>query len=383
MSTDFDFLAGGGELGALMRAHDWTATPLGPLSNWPDSLKTTLRLLLTTNHPMFIFWGAELLQFYNDAYRRTMGPERHPSALGGRGRECWDEVWPIIGPQIEFVMTGRGATWHESQLVPVTRHGKREDVWWTYSYSPIEDAFGVRGVLVVCNDVTQQVRAEEALRQLAAHLQAVKEEERRRIAREIHDELGQHLLALRIDVSMLPDSTGTPHPELNEKVGSALAKIDDVMCSVNNIIDDLHPGVLDLGLNAAIEWQIKQFERRTGVTCDLISSKEDVMLSDTCTTALFRILQESLTNIRRHAQATQVTIELHETDTYIQMKISDNGVGSSNVTRSQSKTFGLLDIRERVGMLGGIFEITSELNKGTRLAVSVPIKHNMAVQSEW
>ncbi len=114
---------------------------------------------------MFIWWGPDLIQFYNDAYRKTMGPERHPSALGQKGRECWDEIWDIIGPQIEYVMAGEGATWHEDQLVPVTRHGKREDVWWTYGYSPIDDESGaVGGVLVVCNDVTGQHTAREQLR---------------------------------------------------------------------------------------------------------------------------------------------------------------------------------------------------------------------------
>jgi signal transduction histidine kinase len=124
-----------------------------------------VRLVLNSQHPMFIWWGPHLIQFYNDAYRRTMGPERHPIALGQRGHECWDEIWDVIGPQIEHVMAGRGATWHEDQLVPVTRHGRREDVWWTYGYSPIDDDGKVGGVLVVCNDITEQHHAAEKLRQ--------------------------------------------------------------------------------------------------------------------------------------------------------------------------------------------------------------------------
>src|SRR6202453_2692712 len=83
-------------MGALTRAYDWTKTPLGAPASWPQSLKTAIRLLLTSQHPMFIWWGPELIQFYNDAYRETMGPERHPSALGARGRKCWDEIWDII-----------------------------------------------------------------------------------------------------------------------------------------------------------------------------------------------------------------------------------------------------------------------------------------------
>jgi len=127
-----DFLAGGGEMGALTRAHDWSNTSIGPPETWPQSLRVTVRIVLNSRHPMFIWWGPELIQFYNDAYRETMGPERHPSALGARGRACWQEIWDIIGPQIEHVMTGKGSTWNVDQLVPLTRHGRREDVWWTY-----------------------------------------------------------------------------------------------------------------------------------------------------------------------------------------------------------------------------------------------------------
>ena len=164
-SSSADFLAGGGEMGALTRTYDWSANPLGPPESWPQSLRTAVRILLNTNHPMFIWWGSELIQFYNDAYRKTMGPERHPSALGQRGRDCWAEIWEIIGPQIEQVMRGGGPTWHENQLVPVTRHGRLEQVYWTYGYSPIDEEGGVGGVLVVCRDVTKDYLAAAALRQ--------------------------------------------------------------------------------------------------------------------------------------------------------------------------------------------------------------------------
>jgi len=158
------FLTGGGEMGDRIRAFDWTATPLGSPSGWPQSLRSTVGLLLSTQQPMFIWWGPDLIQMYNDPYRTTMGPERHPSALGQKGRECWDEIWPIIGTQIEQVLRG-GAVWQEDALVPVTRHGKRAQVWWTYSYNPIRDeSGGVGGVLVICNDVTRAHEVHEALR---------------------------------------------------------------------------------------------------------------------------------------------------------------------------------------------------------------------------
>jgi PAS domain S-box-containing protein len=174
-SSSVEFLAGGGELGALTRAYDWSASPLGAPEGWPQSLRTALRILLNTNHPMFIWWGPDLIQFYNDAYRQTMGPERHPSALGQGGRQCWAEIWDIIGPQIEQVMSGGGATWHENQLVPVTRHGRLEQVYWTYGYSPIDEDDGIGGVLVVCRDVTSDYLAATALREREAELARVQQ----------------------------------------------------------------------------------------------------------------------------------------------------------------------------------------------------------------
>jgi PAS domain S-box-containing protein len=161
--ADLTFLSGGGEMGALMRSLDWSASSLGAPADWPQALRTAVRLILNTRHPMYIWWGRDLACLYNDAYRQSIGPERHPGSLGRPGRGVWDEIWNIIGPQIEQVMTGRGATWHENALVPITRNGRREDVYWTYSYSPIDDEtapHGVGGVLVVCTETTQAVMAE-------------------------------------------------------------------------------------------------------------------------------------------------------------------------------------------------------------------------------
>src|SRR5258708_4483293 len=171
-----DFLAGGGEMGAVMREFDWNNSSVGSPDKWPQSLRVTVRLLLNTGHPMFIWWGPDLIQFYNDAYRRTMGAERHPSALGQRGRECWAEIWDIIGPQIDYVMSGKGSTWDENRLVPVTRNGRRENVWWTYSYGPIDVEGGVGGVLVVCNDVTAQHLTNETLKDQSRFLRQLFEQ---------------------------------------------------------------------------------------------------------------------------------------------------------------------------------------------------------------
>ena len=168
------FLEGGGEMGALIRAHDWSATSIGPPERWPEPLCTVVGLLLSSNQPLYIWWGPQLLCFYNDAYRQSIGPERHPASLGKPGRDVWEEIWPIIGPQIDQVMSGAGATSHENALVPITRHGRLEEVFWTYTYNPIRDPHsksGIGGVLVICSETTEQVlssqRAAAQLHELA------------------------------------------------------------------------------------------------------------------------------------------------------------------------------------------------------------------------
>lgn len=162
--------AGAGEMRALCRAFDWSSTPLGSASGWSQSLRTTVGTLLASRHPMFLWWGPELIQIYNDAYRPSFGEGgRHPRALGMRGAEFWTEIWHIISPQITQVMAGGDATWYEDQLVPIERNGRVEDVWWTYGYSPVCDDDGtIGGTLVVCQETTQHVLAERQRERLLA-----------------------------------------------------------------------------------------------------------------------------------------------------------------------------------------------------------------------
>jgi PAS domain S-box-containing protein len=135
------------------------------MEQWPDTLLVTVNTMLATRNPMFLWWGSDLIQFYNDAYRPNIKADKHPKALGQPGRECWPEIWPVIGPQIDAVMSRGESTWHEDQLIPVYRDGKLEDVWWTYSYSPVRDPGGaICGTLVTCSETTGRVLAEQQLR---------------------------------------------------------------------------------------------------------------------------------------------------------------------------------------------------------------------------
>jgi signal transduction histidine kinase len=155
---------GAGDMADRIRAFDWSKTPVGDVRHWPELLLTTVNTLLSSRQPMFLWWGEELIQFYNDAYRPSFGVDKHPSALGQRGQECWPEIWPIIGPLIEDVMQRGQPCWSEDQLIPIYRDGKLVDVYWTFSYSPVWDGKGnVRGTLVVCSETTGRVLAERAV----------------------------------------------------------------------------------------------------------------------------------------------------------------------------------------------------------------------------
>jgi signal transduction histidine kinase len=238
-----------------------------------------------------------------------------------------------------------------------------------------------RRALEMAREMTQELRASEAklkhtnetLRRLAAHAENIKEGERKRIAREIHDDLGQNLLALRIEAEMLSLRTGTRHPHLNERARRTLTQIDTTIKSVRQIINDLRPHVLDLGLNAAVDWQIADFRRRTGIACELVEHEGEIVVSDRCATALFRILQESLTNISRHAHATDVEVHLQVQQNRIAMTIRDNGVGLPATTERKPGSFGLIGIEERVKILGGTVAITGRPGGGTTVAVTVPL----------
>jgi signal transduction histidine kinase len=163
-SPSSQMIFGTGEMADRTRAFDWRLTPVGPVEQWPETLLITVNTLLGSRHPMFLWWGEDLVQFYNDAYRPSIRGDKHPGALGQCGRECWPEVWPIIGPQIEAVMTQGEASWHENQLVPIHRHGNLEDVYWTYGYSPVRTPAGeICGTLVVCTETTENVLAKHQL----------------------------------------------------------------------------------------------------------------------------------------------------------------------------------------------------------------------------
>jgi PAS domain S-box-containing protein len=158
------FLSGGGEMGELIRSFDWSQTSLGTPDQWPQSLKTTLGIILHSSFPMFLFWGEELICFYNDAYRPSLGINGKHPALGKKGKEVWPDIWDFIGPLIKQVLETNEAVWYEDQLLPIYRNGQMEDVYWTFSYSPAYGDNGkVSGVFVTCTETTAKVNNQKRL----------------------------------------------------------------------------------------------------------------------------------------------------------------------------------------------------------------------------
>jgi PAS domain S-box-containing protein len=241
----------------------------------------------------------------------------------------------------------------------------------------------LHGILV---DITEQKNTEkelkssrQQLRDLAAHLETVREEERTWIAREIHDELGQSLTGLKMELSWLDKKISDPsYPAstrfLAEKIDSMKTIVDMTILSVRSIATQLRPGILDnLGLIAAIEWQVFDFQSRTGIECEFLSLPVDTSLDEKFSSAIFRIFQEILTNVTRHAKATSVSTSMREEAGTLILEVRDNGRGITEEETYNAKSLGLLGMRERVDLLGGQFSIMGVCGEGTIVTVRVPI----------
>jgi PAS domain S-box-containing protein len=238
--------------------------------------------------------------------------------------------------------------------------------------------YSVQGI---ARDITEKKMAEEALkeseeqlRNLAAHLQSIREEERASIAREIHDELGQALTALKMDLSWLDKKLPEEQSPLLKKTKSMSQLIDSTIQTVQRLSAELRPGLLDdLGLLSAMEWQAEEFQKRTGIACELSLGSQEIDLDQERSTAIFRIFQETLTNISRHASATEAIVNLAEKGAQLELTIKDNGKGITEEKISDPKSLGLIGIQERVHFLGGDINIKGIRNIGTTVTVSVPL----------
>ncbi|OGU77853.1 MAG: hypothetical protein A2V93_06860, partial [Ignavibacteria bacterium RBG_16_34_14] len=240
--------------------------------------------------------------------------------------------------------------------------------------------------LVLANDVTDKKKAldelkssREQLRELAAHLQNIREEERSAIAREIHDELGQVLTSLKmnltfVDKKLTADEARIDPDDIHSEITGMKSVIDKSVKRIRKIITELRPEVLDqLGLISALEWQVNEFKTKSGIDCELLNYFGEAEVNKNISIAVYRIFQEALTNVMRHSKATKVEIKIGRTNNHFELEIRDNGIGFEQ-KKNKSKTFGVLGMRERAIILGGDFKVENVKPSGTKVSVYIPLE---------
>jgi signal transduction histidine kinase len=276
-------------------------------------------------------------------------------------------VTGVLGEEVAIEMLKQGATDYVlktrlARLVPAVKRALRE----TEQRSESEDA-------------EEKFRRSHAqLRALTGHLQYVREEERSRISREVHDELGQAMTSLKLDLSWLSGKLAG-NKILQKKIRAMSAQAGETILAIRRIATELRPGVLDsLGLAAAIEWQAADFQERTGIRCTVKIAVKEAIWDREFSTVCFRIFQETLTNIIRHADATRVVVHMTQAGSDLTLSVADNGRGISEKEISDARSIGLAGMRERVAQVGGVVLIVGQPRRGTTVTMRVPIQEAVA-----
>lgn len=299
-----------------------------------------------------------------DHFLALLLPEDRPSYLGAMNQSAQDmKSW-----------NWEGRIWIEEW---------KDIKWINVRATPRKLASGAiqwEGIMSNINDSKLEQaeikRSRAQLAELSAHVETVKENERTRIAREIHDDLGGNLTAIKMALAMLTRRLPEADAGLLEKATYLDSLVDRSIETVHRIAGDLRPSILDFGLVAAIDWQAKEFEKQLGIPCEFTSNREEVNLHADQATALFRIFQETLTNIGKHAQASRVQVRLMRNKCNVQLEIEDNGQGMAPSDRMKPKSFGIRGMIERASALGGTLAINAGEAGGTVVAITIPLTEN-------
>jgi len=335
----------------------------------------------------------EMIAVVDHDYRYVIANQTYLNYQGLRQEQVVGHLAPeLLGQEVfERVIKSkmdecfRGKVVKYELAINYAKRGLRDLV---ATYFPIEGPAGVDRIAVVLEDITDRKRAErdlhrsfQELHALNARLESIREEERTRLARELHDRLGQTLTAIRIDLAA---AKATPDREQQlPRIDAISGLVEETIHAVRKISTELRPGILDdLGLAATVEWAAEEFQARTGIVCQVGAAEPDPALDPERATALYRIFQEALTNIARHARATQVAIGLVQDGSHLSLEVRDNGIGIAPEQLSASGSLGILGMRERAMLLGGEFTIAGEPGSGTTVRVRISIADRAQAAAE-
>jgi len=336
--------------------------------------------MLTTQHPMLIFWGPDHLCFYNDAFARSLGPEKDPAGLGAPAKVMWRETWDeITGPQIQHVMSGRGATWHENQLVPIDRHGVRDEVYWTYSFNPInhpEAPTGVGGVLVICTETTHQVKSEqhERAESARAHVNL----------KETHHRVKNNLMTIMAIVGL--ERRKLDNPELRQSLDRIRARLDSFaqLYEMMLVADD--EDAVDAG-----QYIRRLCEKLSEITMSGSTTKVDcrvqtisVYLNQDDAISLGAIAVELTSNAVTHAfqdrNSGVIDVRLLRDGDDFSLIICDDGIGDNDRAHEQSSSstgIGMELVKHYAQSLDG--SLTTEASEsGTTVTLRFPASREVA-----
>ena len=332
-----------------------------------------LASIVESSNDAIISWSVDDLRIssWNPGATRVYGY----SAEEATGRILTMILPPVYQEEIAAMIAKarQGERIEHLETKRVRKDGKVIDI--SLTLSPLKDSTGnITAFSAIARDISERKQAEEQLRNHYAHLQTAIEQERARIAREMHDELGQALTVMKMDVAGIASDIPPRYQDLRGKAQTITASLDDMIKRVQRISSELRPSMLDdLGLSAALEWQIKEFCGRTGIEYELFCSPEEIVIDNERSTLVFRLFQEALTNIMRHAQATRIRVTLTQTDHKLVLRVRDNGRGITSKQIANPRSFGLIGMRERIHHWRGKIMIKGRLGKGTVLIASVPL----------
>jgi PAS domain S-box-containing protein len=373
-----EFNEHGRVMGVLSICHD--VTYIKRIEAMLRKSELEFRTLAENSPEMIVRYDHDCRRVYiNPAYERQTG-----IPIKKAWNKTPDDVWKPIMPRDEYV----------KRIKQVMHTGEPDQILLEWQgadgalvshlmHAVVEyDEQGIAvGVLVIGHNITklktserQLEESQRMLRMLAARSEIVREDERKSLAREVHDELGQHLMALRMGVTAIGIRFGENNPGLQEETTQFITLVDSTIQVVRNIMVSLRPNVLDMGIVPALEWLVDEYQNRTGITCEMHVYDENIYLDEKRATAIFRIVQESLTNIGKHAKACKVDIMFERNGPYYVLRVCDNGKGFDPDAR-KNKSFGLIGMRERVLMLGGELEVLSAPISGTVIKVSIPVNY--------